>query len=580
MERKCNLDGEWINSSRMNVMLWMFLLTFTISESMNGCITKEKQIDRCHRDCSKVFALEGEHARLRCRLCNGSTPVVMSDLQRHGITITWFKDTYENGLVELSGKTGRIAVEGSLLEFWPATVNDTGTYSCSFFNGTHNITGTNECLDVTPINKGCYSEEIAYGRNGVIGSSTVLCCPLMEEYNYNKEALKWYKDCLEHVYTGSSLLFKKLEKENAGYYTCKLSFEHSGVQYNITRTLKLTLKEASVEPKLIYPHQERIEVVLGEAITINCTVVAGNEKKPQVQLNWFFKDFHVITCNGVQPVCKASWRAITEKNVTYVVRPLVFAQIKEEHLNQFFKCVLQTSKQKTIGYIILQEKGKSNFHGIVKLLISIITVLIVVAIVCVQFNIQIVLCFRDMTGKDETFGDSKEYDAYVLLLKSDETLLSAKEEQQFALELLPAILEVQFGYRLCIFERDVSPGGASADNILFYINKCRRLIIILSKEYVDNEYSSTYELMTGLHQVLVERKIKPILIEFKPINNTKLLPESLQLVLKSKRTVKWKGSKSAVKHSYFWKKVRYLMPAKGGQLSQHSQRESVVLKNI
>ncbi|XP_067841544.1 interleukin-18 receptor 1-like isoform X2 [Heptranchias perlo] len=542
MERKFNMQGEWINSSRLIVMLQMFLLTFTISETMNRCINED--------GLTTIFALEGEYARLRCRVCNGSTPLVMSDFQTHGFTITWFKDTYEGGLVELLGKTGRITFEGSLLEFWPATVNDSGRYNCSVFNGTHNIMDQKK-LSVTPINEGCYNEEIVFSWSGIIGSSTELYCPKMDEYRNNKEDLKWYKDCQKFVHKGSSLVFKKLNKENAGYYTCKLSFEHSGVQYNITRTLNLILK--------------------GESRTINCTVIAGNRKKSQMQLSWRFKDSHLTNCNQEQSVCQDSKRAITKENRTYVVSPLVFTQIKEEHLNQYFNCVFVTSKQKANGYIILQEKGKSNVHGIVELLISIIVVLIIVAIICVHFNVQIVLCYRDLTGKDETLGDSKEYDAYVLLLKSDETLHSAQEEQQFALELLPAILEEQFGYRLCIFERDVPPGGASADNILFYINNCRRLIIILSKEYVDDEYSSTYELMTGLHQVLVERKIKPILIEFKPIKSTKSLSESLQLVLRSKRTVKWKGSKSVFKHSYFWKKVRYLMPAKGGQLVNHSQ---------
>ncbi|GCB78373.1 hypothetical protein scyTo_0016815, partial [Scyliorhinus torazame] len=469
---------------QMIAMFWMFLLTFTVSEVMNGYSTKGNQIDRCPPDVStKVFALEGEHALLSCRLHTASTPLAMNNLKTHGFTITWFREIHKNDAVERLGKTGRIVVEGFLLGFWPATVNDTGRYFCSLFNGTHNITGPNECLYVTPIKEECYTEELTYKREGVIGSSIELFCPHMEKYKNNPEDMKWYKNCQENIHTGSSLLFNKLEKENAGNYTCKLTFEHFGVQYNVTRTLPLTLKESPVGPKLIYPHQERIEVVLGESRTINCTAVAGNEMA--VQLNWFLGDEAVTRCKEAQPVCK-------------------------------------------------------GFR-------------------------------RDITGKDETLEDSKEYDAYVLLLKSNETLLSAEEEDQFALELLPGVLEKQFGYRLCIFERDVPPGG-SADDVLFYINKCRRLIIILSKEYVDDECSSMYELMTGLHQVLVETKIKPILIELKPINSTKLLPESLQLILKSKKNVKWKGSKSVLKHSYFWKKVRYLMPAKGGQWAKKSQR--------
>ncbi|XP_078401748.1 interleukin-18 receptor 1-like isoform X2 [Cetorhinus maximus] len=551
-------------------MFWMLLLIFTISEMINGCSTKGNQIDRCPPGECETFALEGEHARLSCGLCNASTPLAMSDLETHGFTITWFKVIHKNGLVEPLGKTGRIVIEGFTLGFWPATVNDTGRYFCSLFNGTHNITGPIENLDVTPINEGCYSEEITYDLNGVIGSSIELYCPCMKKYKNNIEDLKWYKDCQENIHTGSSLVFNIRGKENAGYYTCKLTFEHFGVQYDVTRTLSLTLKELPVEPKLIYPYQEHIEVVLGENRTVNCTAVRGIEKE-LMSLNWYLGNSSVTRCNQTQSVCKDFMREETKDNRIYIKRPLVFTQIKEEHLNQAFNCVLQISNHKISGYIILQKKGKSDVHGVVRLLISIIVVLIIMAIVCVRFNVEIALCFRNLTGKDETLEDGKEYDAYVLLLTSNETLLNAEEEQQFTLKLLPAILEKQFGYRLCIFERDVPPGG-SADDILFYINKCRRLIIILSKEYVEDENSCMYELMTGLHQVLVERKIKPILIELKPIKSTELLPESLNLVLKSKRTVKWKGNKSVFKHSYFWKKVRYLMPANGGQRTKNSQR--------
>ncbi|XP_069748592.1 interleukin-18 receptor 1-like [Narcine bancroftii] len=535
-------------------------------------LTMGYELDRClPYESSTVFALEGEHACLRCKLCNGSSPVDTSDIQTHGFPVSWFKDNPKSGLVERLDKGDRIVVQGPLLGFWPATFTDTGRYFCSLFNGTHNITGPNESLDVTPISEGCYSKEIEYSRDGVIGSSTELYCPHMDVFKNNIEELKWYKDCQENVHTGSSLLFQRLEKENAGHYTCILSIEHFGRQYNVTRTLELTLKAPSVEPTLIYPHEEHIEVTLGERRTINCTIFAGHENYWEVTQTWTFKKSYVTNCKGVEAVCKDSRRETMKENGMYVVRPLVFTQVKKEHLNQRFNCVLRTSDKEMIGYIILQEKGKNNFQQTVKLFTFIIVVLCALAIVGVHFNVQISLCFRDLTGRDETLGDSKEYDAYVLLLKSDVILVNTKEEQQFAFELLPAILEEKFGYHLCIFERDVPPGSASAESILFYINKCRRLIIIINKEYVDVDFGSTYELMAGLHQILVERKIKPILIEYKSINNTKSFPESLQILLKSKRRVKWSGNKSDIKNSFFWKKLRYLMPAKGRQVCTGNQ---------
>ncbi|XP_042190130.1 interleukin-18 receptor 1-like [Callorhinchus milii] len=489
-----------------------------------------------------------------------------NDLQTYGLNITWFKDTSEHGPMELRlGEKRRITSEGTLLEFWPVMVNDTGKYSCHLFNGSHDVGQMKTSLTVARSDEACYDEGHLYEQTCHVGVSITLPCPDMNAYKDNEENIVWYKDCQTQVHTGAFYLIEKLEKDNAGYYTCKLSLDNAGIQYNITRTWNLTLEDAIdlSKPKLVYPHQERIVVDIGENRTFECKVVA--QPDDLIQIAWKSNGTLIKDCNQNESVCTRK----TLEGSGIIVKPLVFNSIKKEHLNRPFKCILSLEGSLTHGQIILQEKENSDIGRIIKPLFGVIVIIIIVAALCIQYKVEIVLLFRELMGSDETLGDGKEYDAYVLLLKSGKTLVNAEEEQQFALELLPSVLEQQFGYQLCIFERDAPPGGASADYVLLSIKKCRRLIIILSDEWIAADDSSMYELMTGLHQALVERIIKPILIEFKPIKNYKILPESLQLICKSKKMVKWRGTKSVSKKSYFWKKMRYLMPAKLANYSEH-----------
>lgn len=49
--------------------------------------------------------------------------------------------------------------------------------------------------------------------------------------------------------------------------------------------------------------------------------------------------------------------------------------------------------------------------------------------------------------------DGKEYDVYVSYARN-------AEEEEFVLLTLRGVLENEFGYKLCIFDRDSLPGGS------------------------------------------------------------------------------------------------------------------------
>lgn len=60
------------------------------------------------------------------------------------------------------------------------------------------------------------------------------------------------------------------------------------------------------------------------------------------------------------------------------------------------------------------------------------------------------------------FPENKDYDAYLSYTKVDPDQWSqeTREEERFALEILPDVLEKHYGYKLFIPDRDLIPTGS------------------------------------------------------------------------------------------------------------------------
>ncbi|KAG8147795.1 hypothetical protein E2320_022621, partial [Naja naja] len=83
------------------------------------------------------------------------------------------------------------------------------------------------------------------------------------------------------------------------------------------------------------------------------------------------------------------------------------------------------------------------------------TVLLVVLLTVIYhfYWLEMVLFYRAHFGTDETVLDGKEYDIYVSYARNT-------EEEDFVLLTLRGVLENEYGYKLCIFDRDSLPGGS------------------------------------------------------------------------------------------------------------------------
>ncbi|KAM9053274.1 interleukin-18 receptor 1 [Megaptera novaeangliae] len=522
---------------RREIPLTLLVLMF-ISTSEETCTS------RLH-----ITAVEGEPFYLK--YCSSS-----SERENKTATIKWYKNESRGPLELSSSSSPRIILLDYVLEFWPVHLNDSGSYSIRMGNDTHDWK-----LNVIRRPKhSCFTEKQIMSKSVEVKKSLQVAC----EHGYYQKLVNrtlLYKNCEKIENNQNPFLKKNAEFKDQGYYTCMFFLLHNGKLFNVTKTFNITIvgDNSNIIPALLGPKLTHVKVELGKEVQLNCSALL-NEKDV---IYW-----NIWKKNGKDPNVheEEGTRIRTSEGKRLASKILRIENVNENNLNFSYNCTAASEGGiDTKSFILLKKEDPVDIPGHIFTRGMIVAVLISVVIVCLVtvgaiYRVDLVLFYRHFLGRDETLTDGKTYDAFVSYLK--ECRPENGEEHTFAVEILPRVLEKHFGYKLCIFERDVVPGRAVVDEIHSLIEKSRRLIIVLSKSYMSNEVR--YELESGLHEALVERKIKIILIEFTPVGDSAFLPQSLKL-LKSHRVLKWQADKSLSYNSRFWKNLLYLMPAKAAK---------------
>nr|XP_029511625.1 interleukin-1 receptor accessory protein-like 1 [Oncorhynchus nerka] len=99
------------------------------------------------------------------------------------------------------------------------------------------------------------------------------------------------------------------------------------------------------------------------------------------------------------------------------------------------------------------------------------------------YKMELMLFYRNHFGSEDIDGDNKDYDAYLSYTKVDPDQWSqeTREEERFALEILPDVLERHYGYKLFIPDRDLIPTGSKFCTFLVYFlfNSVSNVAIVL-----------------------------------------------------------------------------------------------------
>ncbi|XP_043913178.1 X-linked interleukin-1 receptor accessory protein-like 2 [Protopterus annectens] len=329
-------------------------------------------------------------------------------------------------------------------------------------------------------------------------------------------------------------------------------------------------------PKLLFPVENQLNVMyvqLGLPINIPCQAFFGFSGDARPMIYWMKGEKFVEELEG--HIKESEVRLIKERLGEKELELLIiFDSVLESDLGNY-TCFVENRNGRRHASVLLRRKDLLHKVELAGGLGAIFLLLMLLVTIYKCYNTEIRLCYRQHFGSDEAEEGNKEYDAYLSYTKVDPDSLDCGigEEEQFALEILPDVLEKHYGYKLFIPERDLIPTGTYIEDLARCVEQSRRLIIVMTSNYVTRRGWSIFELENRLHNMIVAGEIKVILIEctdLKSVVNYQEV-EALKHSIKLLSVVKWKGPNCSKLNSKFWKKILYEMPIKKKEMLPRHQ---------
>ncbi|KXJ82551.1 hypothetical protein RP20_CCG012964 [Aedes albopictus] len=150
------------------------------------------------------------------------------------------------------------------------------------------------------------------------------------------------------------------------------------------------------------------------------------------------------------------------------------------------------------------------------------------------------LCYKSGTFVNE-YDKDRLYDAYII---------NSLQDEHFVNQILASTLENDIGFRLCLHYRDFNINTYIADTIVEAVESSKRAILVLSKNFLYNEWTR-FEFKGAIHEVLKRRR-KLIIILYGDLPQRDL-DADMRLYLRTNTCIEWDDKK-------FWQKLRIALP--------------------
>ncbi|XP_076854533.1 interleukin-1 receptor type 1 [Brachyhypopomus gauderio] len=563
------------------------------SESSDVCKDYGEAFDR-------VFTVSNEASYLNCSLVNQ----YVFDFLNTPYNITWYD--LRSGHVVTEEEEGHV-IKGTALLFLNSTMEHQGSYLCvvrtlenCYKQATVVIMDKAEVGECGRPRKGLQRLHEAVNGN--------LVCPLSEyARTADRFSIQWYKDCeiLEESHKfifmkdKSVLLVRNVSHDDAGFYTCRMTFELAGIKSEVAETIECEIiGQWLSRPQVTEPAKDDIKLALGSQLTKLCRVfVPGRSVEIYSAIPLWFVNGIYVPENTSDRIQQTHVNKQIVANGVWLERYLLVSKVLEEDFNKSFTCSSENHYGKSIGYFILHPADPDLRWPIGLLLTTMALLFIMGVLLYREFKVELVLAFRTLFPffYESTDGDGKLYDAYVVYPRCQWDI-SSEAVEIFALKTLPEVLEERYGYRLFILTRDGLPGQAVADVVEHAMRHCRRLFLLYTvASLCCPEGAAWLEQQVGLHRALLDGSLTVVLLEMEELRDPSDLPESVRLLREkqgalqpwkrkemNRWTCRWRRTEEVseaglalTSHSLsarFWREVRYNMPVRG-KAKPHSRRK-------
>ncbi|XP_033823503.1 single Ig IL-1-related receptor [Periophthalmus magnuspinnatus] len=355
--------------------------------------------------------------------------------------------------------------------------------------------------------------------------------------------LTWLKDCVQlDSQMNSYLEFLTLKVEEQGNYTC---VNNNSASY----TVRLIIKErnCSTEPEFIPDGGPMtLQRSVGATVQMNCTaLLLWHPKDPNhcnTAMHWS-QNGHNITNHPLLQI--STWSVGPGKLI--VSSQLEITLEKHEDFG-LYTCTVRNA---TMTFSVERIQFHPSHTAAVIGAIVVLALLGIAALVYAKCHLNIKMWYKNIYG-DYELSDGKLYDAYISYVNND-------HDRKFVNFILKPHLENKNGYKVHLNDNDILPGVEPSAELIMNMSRSRRLIIVLSYAYLEQDWC-TNNFKQGF-QHLLELCPRPILILLEG-QSKRFSSEVKQQLTEHQHCLTiltWRHN-SVTPSSVFWKELSLAMP--------------------